>query len=106
MAKQRSQQHDGRSPVMLSANSKFNTRIALLIALLAGSVTVFAFAPFGLWPLQILALSVLFLLTLRAACCSDHELVRRRGEQRSCGIGGIYAPEDHHRVQAGIGVHR
>ena len=52
---------------MLNSNTIFHPRIAFLIALLAGSVTVFAFAPFGLWPLQILALSVLFMLTLRAA---------------------------------------
>lgn len=52
---------------MQTVNTTFNLRSGFLIALLAGSATVFSFAPFGLWSLQILALSVLFLLTLRAA---------------------------------------
>lgn len=37
-----------------------------LLALIAGGLTVFAFAPFGIWPLQILCLAVLFFLSLRA----------------------------------------
>lgn len=39
--------------------------LPVLISLLAGAATVFAFAPFGWWPLQILALALLFLLALR-----------------------------------------
>ena len=39
---------------------------SFLLALVAGALTVFAFAPYGLWPLQLLALTTLFLLTLRA----------------------------------------
>ena len=37
-----------------------------LLALLAGGLTVFAFAPFGVWPLQILCLALLFFLAIRA----------------------------------------
>ncbi len=40
--------------------------LALLLAMLAGASTVFAFAPYGWWMLQILALAVLFLLALHA----------------------------------------
>ena len=36
------------------------TALPMLFAALAGAVTVFAFAPFGWWPLQILALAFLF----------------------------------------------
>ena len=39
---------------------------SFLLALIAGALTVFAFAPYGLWPLQLLALTTLFLLTLQA----------------------------------------
>jgi apolipoprotein N-acyltransferase len=39
---------------------------SLTLALTAGALTVFAFAPFGLWPLQILCLAALFFLSLRA----------------------------------------
>jgi len=38
----------------------------LLLALIAGACNVFAFAPFGLWPLQILLLAILFRLLLAA----------------------------------------
>lgn len=41
-------------------------RYDLTLALIAGALTVFAFAPFGIWPLQILCLAVLFSLSLRA----------------------------------------
>ena len=41
-------------------------RTSFLLALAAGGLTVFAFAPFHFWPLQILALGLLFLLILRA----------------------------------------
>ncbi len=37
-----------------------------IASLLAGSATVFAYAPFGWWPLQIIALVLLFLLAQRA----------------------------------------
>ncbi len=40
--------------------------LPVLAALPAGAATVFAFAPFGLWPLQVLALALLFLLVQRA----------------------------------------
>ncbi len=41
--------------------------LAFALALLAGAVTVFAFAPFGAWPLQAAALGTLFALAQRAA---------------------------------------
>ena len=41
-----------------------NRFISVLLPLLAGGLTVFAFAPFGWWPLQIVALALLFLCTL------------------------------------------
>ncbi len=40
--------------------------LALLLAMLAGASTVFAFAPYGWWVLQELALAVLFLLVLQS----------------------------------------
>ncbi|HEY4541304.1 MAG TPA: apolipoprotein N-acyltransferase [Noviherbaspirillum sp.] len=43
------------------------TLIAPLVALAAGAFNVFAFAPFGLWPLQILTLALVFALVLRAS---------------------------------------
>lgn len=39
----------------------------MLIALISGALNVFAFAPFGWWPLQILSLAFLFYQVLRAA---------------------------------------
>jgi len=39
----------------------------MLIALIAGAVNVFAFAPFGWWPLQILSLAFLFYQVLRVS---------------------------------------
>jgi len=47
--------------------SPFPRLLSPLAALAAGGLTVFAFAPFGLWPLQILTLAAVFLLTLRAS---------------------------------------
>ena len=47
----------------------------LLPSLLAGAVTVFAFAPFGLWPLQIAALALLIQLFLDATRARDAFLV-------------------------------
>lgn len=38
--------------------------LSLLLALLSGALNVFAFAPFGLWPLQILGLAFVFQLAL------------------------------------------
>jgi apolipoprotein N-acyltransferase len=41
--------------------------LILLIALVAGAVNVFAFAPFGFWPLQIVTLALVFRLVTRAS---------------------------------------
>jgi apolipoprotein N-acyltransferase len=38
---------------------------SLFVALLAGAFNVFAFAPFHLWPLQIVSLALIFLLVIR-----------------------------------------
>lgn len=45
----------------------FPARLSPLLALAAGAANVFAFAPFGFWPLQIAALALLFGLVLREA---------------------------------------
>jgi apolipoprotein N-acyltransferase len=42
-------------------------RARMLTVVLAGAINVFAFAPFGWWPLQILSLAVLFYQVLRGA---------------------------------------
>ncbi len=52
---------------------------SLLLALLAGALNVLAFAPFGLWPLQILTLAAVLLLAL----CADNN-------KRSALIGWAY----------------
>jgi apolipoprotein N-acyltransferase len=44
--------------------SRSNRLFSILLPLLAGGLTVFAFAPFGWWPLQICALTLLFLRIL------------------------------------------
>lgn len=46
------------------SNSLPNRFFSILLPLLAGGLTVFAFAPFGWWPLQIVALALLFLRAL------------------------------------------
>lgn len=42
---------------------------------MAGAVTVFAFAPFGLWPLQIATLALCFVLLLRAGTIGESTLI-------------------------------
>lgn len=51
----------------MTTRSVFNPASPLspLVALIAGAVNVFAFAPFGLWPLQILTLALVFALVKR-----------------------------------------
>jgi apolipoprotein N-acyltransferase len=51
------------------------TRLALPVALLAGGLNVFSFAPFHLWPLQIAALAVLFWLLAGQASIRRSSLV-------------------------------
>jgi apolipoprotein N-acyltransferase len=59
------------------------TRLALrkisgnrpLFALIAGALNVFAFAPFGLWPLQIITLAFMFALALRSTGWKQAALV-------------------------------
>ena len=52
-----------------------STRGRMTIAALAGAVTVFAFAPFGWWPLEILSLAVLFYQVLRAPSVKSSGLI-------------------------------
>lgn len=47
----------------------------LLIALAAGAINVFAFAPFGFWPLQIIMLALLFRLVARASSAGRAALI-------------------------------
>ena len=44
-----------------------STRSRMLIAAISGAAGVFAFAPFGWWPLEILGLATLFYQVLRSA---------------------------------------
>ena len=44
-----------------------STRGRMIIAALAGAASVFSFAPFGWWPLQIACLALLFYQALRSA---------------------------------------
>jgi apolipoprotein N-acyltransferase len=53
--------------------------LAQLIALVAGALNVFAFAPFGIWPLQIATLSLVFWLA-----------TREPSPKRSARIGWLY----------------
>lgn len=46
-----------------------------LAALAAGGLTVFAFAPFGLWPLQIATLALVFMLALRSSGFAQSALI-------------------------------
>ncbi|SFV09818.1 apolipoprotein N-acyltransferase [Pseudoduganella namucuonensis] len=48
-----------------------STRSRMIIAALAGAASVFSFAPFGWWPVQILCLSLLFYQALRAPSVRD-----------------------------------
>ena len=43
-----------------------STRSRMIIAALAGAVSVFSFAPFGWWPLQLFTLAILFYQVMRA----------------------------------------
>ncbi|NMM37092.1 MAG: apolipoprotein N-acyltransferase [Glaciimonas sp.] len=47
----------------------------MLLALLAGALNILAFAPFGLWPLQILTLAAVLPLALRASNCKRSALI-------------------------------
>ncbi len=47
----------------------------LLIALVAGAINVFAFAPFGFWPLQIVTLALVFRLVVRASSAGRAALI-------------------------------
>lgn len=51
------------------------SRHRILFALLAGALNVFAFAPFGLWPLQIATLAFMFALALRSTNWKQAALV-------------------------------
>ncbi|WP_442947221.1 apolipoprotein N-acyltransferase [Noviherbaspirillum sp.] len=51
------------------------SRFAVPLAFVAGAANVFAFAPFGLWPLQTLLLALLFALVLRQASVRRSALI-------------------------------
>ncbi len=51
--------------MIIHVNERFSYLIALLISLCAGALSVFAFAPFNLWPIQFITLAVLFHLIER-----------------------------------------
>jgi apolipoprotein N-acyltransferase len=65
-------------PALLGSLSR---RSAMLLALLAGALNVLSFAPFHVWPLQILSLALLFLLVLQ----DENSSLRR-----SALLGGAY----------------
>jgi apolipoprotein N-acyltransferase len=44
-----------------------NSRNRILLALAAGALNVFAFAPFGVWPLQLATLAFMFALAIRSS---------------------------------------
>jgi apolipoprotein N-acyltransferase len=46
-----------------------------MLALCAGAINVFSFAPFGLWPLQIASVAFVFLLALRASSAGNAALI-------------------------------
>jgi apolipoprotein N-acyltransferase len=50
-------------------------RLSPLLAFLAGALTVLAFAPFGLWPVQIATLAVLFWLVLQQSSIKRSMLI-------------------------------
>lgn len=58
-------------------HSVFNPASPLspLVAMAAGAATVFAFAPFGLWPLQILTLALVFALVKRESSVRRSALI-------------------------------
>ena len=55
----------------MTVGLRLTTRRTVPLAMLAGASTVLAFAPQGWWMLQVLALAVLFLLTLHASSTRD-----------------------------------
>ena len=56
-------------------NIKPLSALSLLLPLIAGALTVLAFAPFGYWPVQILSLAFVFHLALRAASIRKSALI-------------------------------
>lgn len=61
----------------MNIRSVFNPASPLspLVALIAGAINVFAFAPFGLWPLQILTLALVFALVKRETSAKRSALI-------------------------------
>ena len=58
-----------------AATSPVGIRRRMITAAIAGACGVFAFAPFGCWPLQMLSLAILFYQMLRAASVKGGALV-------------------------------
>src|ERR1700712_3990121 len=50
-------------------------RARMIIAALSGAASVFAFAPFGYWPVQIVALALLFYQVLRGGSVKTAALI-------------------------------
>lgn len=75
---------------MLTAPSTIH-RFAPILCLIAGFVSVFAFAPFGIWPLQILTQAVLFYLLSRETTLK-RSLLLGWSYGFGCFVFGVYWP--------------
>jgi apolipoprotein N-acyltransferase len=63
---------------MLSTLSKTSYRTRLIIAAVAGAANVLAFAPFHLWPLQLIALALMLVLVVSPLSASGNVLSIKR----------------------------
>lgn len=65
------------SPVKIHVNSRLllNSIKSPIVALIAGAATELAFAPFGVWPLQIATLALFFFLMLRESSIKRSALI-------------------------------
>ncbi|MGH8806856.1 MAG: apolipoprotein N-acyltransferase [Noviherbaspirillum sp.] len=61
--------------MQLRVTSRLPSSLAPLIALIAGTLNVLAFAPFGFWPLQIVTLALIFRLILRETAFKRSALI-------------------------------
>jgi len=70
-------------------NSRRHVLPALLLSAVAGAATVLAFAPWGWWPIQILALALVFHMVLRAQSIRKSALIGW-AYGFGCAICGLY----------------